>query len=608
MNNRSTSLGYKEVKDLCPPEIDVACHNSSNSNTISGPEEIVKTFVEQPKKEDPKPRSSKWVSSSVPESKWETPLAKYSSAEYHTNNLLSPVLFEESTKCIPNNAIVIEIAPHGLLQAIMRRSFGSENIHIPLTLRGHSKSHEFLLAAVGNFEPVPSSSVSSISRYTLTLISRDMGPRGPFGKSTRRGHEPTDGRITSKSSVIIVRSNRPRDVVFSAPGYEPRGPGLESQLVPWEGFDASVDHHFTISLNQERERMLAGHKLSGKVILPLSYLLQITWTYFCSKLHKNFTDTSVIFQDLHVHQHLEIPEKGALHFCIFVQKASGNFEIVLDGISLVLNGRILLSENTKAELSKTVTVFYENSYDLTSNEVYNEMENRGYQYQDHFRGILNAKVGDQGCISTIKWRNNWCSFIDSLIQTISVAERDLSFLVGPGQRLLGSLSFTAPRHNTRFESLYLHNIYKPAQLATVKKPPRLLSGFWGPELAMDEGRGFLSILRHLPQQIRPSRPPKDIARSRFYGESGDIQWWQSHWSNYEVVYQKVTGIVRGGGVEMLGLKTCHVDLFKNNEACVKLESFKFVSHSNPRLQGSGNKWFVHNLLMLNVSGAMLKVV
>ncbi|CAG2059241.1 unnamed protein product [Timema podura] len=122
----------------------------------------------------------------------------------------------------------------------------------------------------------------------------------------------------------------------------------------------------------------------------------------------------------------------------------------------------------------------ENSYDLTSNEVYNELENRGYQYQDHFRGILNAKFGDQGCISTIKWRNNWCSFIDSLIQ--------------------GSLSLTAPRHNTRFESLYLHNIYKPAQLATVKKPPGLLSGFWVPELAMDEGRGFLSILRHLPQQ------------------------------------------------------------------------------------------------------------
>nr|CAD7576320.1 unnamed protein product [Timema californicum] len=45
-------LGYKDVKDICPPEIDVACHNSSSSSTISGPEEIVKTFVKQLQKED----------------------------------------------------------------------------------------------------------------------------------------------------------------------------------------------------------------------------------------------------------------------------------------------------------------------------------------------------------------------------------------------------------------------------------------------------------------------------------------------------------------------------------------------------------------------------
>nr|CAD7202531.1 unnamed protein product [Timema douglasi] len=213
------SLGYKDVKDLCPPEIDVACHNSSSSSTISGPEEIVKTFVKQLQKDnifaravnvaniayhsryirpaapklleylkkrtiittaslkmiyleafhahlnclgqfrhpafeknlvtDPKPRSSKWISSSVPESEWETPLAKYSSAEYHTNNLLSPVLFEEATKCIPNNAIVIEIAPHGLLQAIIKKSLALKGHHIPLALRGHTNSTEFLLAAVG---------------------------------------------------------------------------------------------------------------------------------------------------------------------------------------------------------------------------------------------------------------------------------------------------------------------------------------------------------------------------------------------------------------------------------------------------------------------------
>lgn len=30
---------------MCPPEIEVACHNSPDSSTISGPAEIMKTFV-----------------------------------------------------------------------------------------------------------------------------------------------------------------------------------------------------------------------------------------------------------------------------------------------------------------------------------------------------------------------------------------------------------------------------------------------------------------------------------------------------------------------------------------------------------------------------------
>nr|CAD7431569.1 unnamed protein product [Timema monikensis] len=47
-----TSDDVHDVKDVCPPEIDVACHNSSSSSTISGPEEIVKTFVKQLQKEN----------------------------------------------------------------------------------------------------------------------------------------------------------------------------------------------------------------------------------------------------------------------------------------------------------------------------------------------------------------------------------------------------------------------------------------------------------------------------------------------------------------------------------------------------------------------------
>lgn len=65
---------------------------------------------------EPKQRSSKWVSTSVPEAKWDDELALYCSADYHVNNACSPVLFYEALQKIPPNALTVEIAPHALMQ------------------------------------------------------------------------------------------------------------------------------------------------------------------------------------------------------------------------------------------------------------------------------------------------------------------------------------------------------------------------------------------------------------------------------------------------------------------------------------------------------------
>lgn len=85
----------------------------------------------------------------MPEKDWNKPLAATSSAEYHTNNLLSPVLFEEATRKIPHNAVTIEIAPHGLLQAILRRSLKVGCTNISLTQRDNKQGLHYLFAAIG---------------------------------------------------------------------------------------------------------------------------------------------------------------------------------------------------------------------------------------------------------------------------------------------------------------------------------------------------------------------------------------------------------------------------------------------------------------------------
>lgn len=98
----------------------------------------------------PKPRSPKWISSSILEDSWASDLALTSSPEYHTNNLLSSVYFEEASAHIPQGALCIEIAPHGLLQAILKRSLAAKNvINVPLTLRAVPDGVRFLMQSLG---------------------------------------------------------------------------------------------------------------------------------------------------------------------------------------------------------------------------------------------------------------------------------------------------------------------------------------------------------------------------------------------------------------------------------------------------------------------------
>lgn len=179
----AVGINHKEVKKLLPKDIDIACHNSIDSTTISGPAASVKAFVQvlgeknifarevpcsgiplhsryitemgshlQSKLDEviktPRKRSSKWLSSSYPESEWNDVESQYSSGRYHTKNLLSPVLFEEVLEMLPKNALTIEIAPHALLKSILKRSM-KEGVHMGLTQRDNKTGAIHLIDSLG---------------------------------------------------------------------------------------------------------------------------------------------------------------------------------------------------------------------------------------------------------------------------------------------------------------------------------------------------------------------------------------------------------------------------------------------------------------------------
>lgn len=179
----AVDLGYQELLSMLPSGIEIACRNGVDSCTISGPIDIVRAFTKQlhddgayakevacvnipyhskyiaevgPRFETklekiiecPKPRSSKWISTSLSEDQSNCPEFQLCSPKYQANNLVSPVLFDRGIKLLPENSLTLEIAPQGLLQAILRRNM-PEASYISLTSKETDNNLNVLFQGLG---------------------------------------------------------------------------------------------------------------------------------------------------------------------------------------------------------------------------------------------------------------------------------------------------------------------------------------------------------------------------------------------------------------------------------------------------------------------------
>lgn len=181
----AVGMGYNDIKNLLPQGVYCACHNSSTSSTISGPKIQIQQFAEELKSKNvfvkevnsdnipfhspyvhcvadmmyldlkktilkPKKRSTKWLSSCYKETDWSKSVAQSASAEYFVQNLSNEVLFEECLQMLPEDLIVVEVAPCGLLQAILKRQLPND-IHVPLLQRNSGDNLVHLMKAFGKY-------------------------------------------------------------------------------------------------------------------------------------------------------------------------------------------------------------------------------------------------------------------------------------------------------------------------------------------------------------------------------------------------------------------------------------------------------------------------
>ncbi|XP_055874982.1 fatty acid synthase-like [Biomphalaria glabrata] len=420
----AVGLSWEECKKMCPPGVVPACHNSVDTVTISGPFDVTTKFIEDLKAKGifardvnssnvayhsyymneiapqlkaalekvikPKRRSPKWISTSVPEARWGEPLAQYSSADYHVNNLVSAVLFQEGLQKVQSNAIAIEIAPHCLLQAILKRSLSTEAVFVGLMKRFHENNIEFFFSSLGKC-------------FANGMNVNPLKAFPPVQFPVPRG-TPMVGPAISKIWEHTT--------VWSTPTQEDFGGSGKG--------GSSADVKFEIDVSEESsEHYLVGHKIDGRVLYPATGYLVLAWKALARLKGQLFEQLPVVFQDITIHRATVLPATGTVTLSVSIMPATGKFEIC-ENDAQVVSGTIFSPEGqfldrdqysaVKNILNKTESL----EFQLTKEEVYKELRLRGYDYGPTFQGITNAS--QSGATGQLLWNGSWVSFMDTMLQ------------------------------------------------------------------------------------------------------------------------------------------------------------------------------------------------
>ncbi|XP_032358725.1 fatty acid synthase [Etheostoma spectabile] len=420
----AVGLTWEECMAQCPKGVVPACHNAEDTVTISGPQDAISTFVSELKEQgvfakevrsagvafhsyymasiaptllaalkkvikEPRQRSPRWVSTSIPESEWDSPLALYSSADYHVNNLVSPVLFHEGLSLVPDNAVVVEIAPHALLQAILKRSLKSTCSILPLMKRGHTNNLEFFLTNIGKIYMsginVDANSLCPVVEYPV-----------PVG--------------TPLISPLVQWDHAQTWDVPKVEDFSYGSGGSNSTFV------------YNIDINPEStDYYLIGHCIDGRVLYPATGYLVLAWRTLVRSLGVVMESTPVIFEDVTIHRATILPKTGSVQLKVHLMPATNKFEVSENG-NLAVSGKVSILEDAALDSfrsqinQKAANNDGDPKMKLTAHDIYKELRLRGYDYGKTFQGILESNnAGNSG---KLEWTGNWVTFLDTMLQMI----------------------------------------------------------------------------------------------------------------------------------------------------------------------------------------------
>lgn len=294
----AVGLTWKEASKYVSEGVYLACHNGTDSVTVSGLYEPMLAFIERLKAEGifvrkvaggefpyhslemnkvapkllekldrvivkPKARSSKWVSTSVPiGSEINDEKGRYASGAYFVNNLINPVLFDEGISLIPKKALCIEVAPHSLFDSIFKRCFKELN-YVSLMKKTEADQLLYFLGAIGH-----------IYTYGLNPSIEKMYP--PVSWPVARG-------TPSVASLIRWEHSYSHDI----------------KMYPeYHNFSTAANFIYRISLLESDWRFLKDHCIDGRVVFPATGYLMLAWRAMATKVGQPWHKVPIHFENI----------------------------------------------------------------------------------------------------------------------------------------------------------------------------------------------------------------------------------------------------------------------------------------------------------------------
>lgn len=423
----ATGLTWEEAGKRCPEGVWPACNNIQGvikNVTVAGEEKAVEDFVAQLKGEgtfakvvksaglafhcphmqpllndkaletlkkiipEPKYQSPKWIVTSVPPDRAASEPV-LCSAEFHLKSTVSQVFFHEAIKKIPRDAVVIEIGPHAILQAILKKGLSPEATLLPLQNLKEGDQAVVFMRALGECYN------AGVNVDPLALLEP---MEFPIGAQT-----PGIGHLVSWNHSDEWLVPKPEDFSIQSRG---------GTLFATADSKVSPDEEYEID---------------GSPAVPAARYLLLAWKTLAEFYGEPHSKVPVAFSDITFHESLWNHQKdpdAPMEVNTLVSPISGHFEIT-EGQNLLVTGNLRrqvdgisltpeLSSSTKALPTDPPSSLHGITR-LTQQDIYKELSLKGYCFGQQFQTLAQASLNISKC-QTQPGMASWFHALDAPFQ------------------------------------------------------------------------------------------------------------------------------------------------------------------------------------------------